>query len=725
MRHERSGTKLTKSFIPMAFAIGLAVAVCAASALQNSSQHKVLFEKAKFTMETKGDLKGAIELFEEIIKKYPKERDYAAKSQLYIGMCYEKLGQEQAGKAQRAFEKVVKNYPEQAEVVKVANEKLFVIQRSRAIAETGDQGFNMRMVWDGGKASLQGAEALSPDGRYISFVDWETGDLATYEIATGKIRYLTNKGPWDKSNEFVQEHTWSPDSQEISYVWYVGDKAVEIRIISLDGTKPRTLFSPGEGGWTEVCDWSPDRKEILAYAGEKGQKSQLVAISVADGSLRPLETKGDRWPGNPRFTPDGRYIVYHSEQAEKTTDRDIFLLKSDGTEDLPLVEHSADDYVIGWTPDGKGVLFGSDRTGTFDLWLLPVAEGRVLGNPQFVRSNIGRVDSLGITEQGSYYYAVPRRNLWDVYTAKLNAPSVNIMEPPQKLHTRFEGTNVLPQYSPDGKYLAYISVERTSRKSPAVICLQTLETGKVREIPTNFNPAMWPRWSSDGRYLLLSARTEDEKNRDGSLYQLDTRDGSAKVLVRNDLENTNVVTLWSRIKGEWSPDGKGLFYILTDRPANKSTLLYRDLPSGGDTELYRTSLDSHISISLSPDGRRIALSIQEDGKRSLRLMPATGGEMSELCSFEDKSNHYPSMVWTPDGKYIYFERRLGEESCSVWRIPAAGGELQKLGLSMPLLTGLTLHPDGTQIAFFTWTMAGKSDEIWVMENFLPKSAGDK
>src|SRR4030042_6224784 len=93
MKHERSGMKLAKFFIPVAVAIGLtAVVVSAAFALQNSSQHKVLFEKAKFTMETKGDLKGAIALFEEIIKEYPNERDYAAKSLYLIGICYEKLG---------------------------------------------------------------------------------------------------------------------------------------------------------------------------------------------------------------------------------------------------------------------------------------------------------------------------------------------------------------------------------------------------------------------------------------------------------------------------------------------------------------------------------------------------------------------------------------------------------------------------------------------------------
>ena len=70
-----------------------------ASGFQTSPEYKILFEKAKFTMETKGDLNGAINLFNDIIKKYPKEREYAAKSQLYIGLCYEKLGVERGTKS--------------------------------------------------------------------------------------------------------------------------------------------------------------------------------------------------------------------------------------------------------------------------------------------------------------------------------------------------------------------------------------------------------------------------------------------------------------------------------------------------------------------------------------------------------------------------------------------------------------------------------------------------
>jgi tetratricopeptide (TPR) repeat protein len=74
------------------------LAACAAPAVQNSAPYKILFEKARFTMETKGDLKGAIELFDEIVKKYPNVRDYAAKSLYLMGTCYEKLGEQQAQK---------------------------------------------------------------------------------------------------------------------------------------------------------------------------------------------------------------------------------------------------------------------------------------------------------------------------------------------------------------------------------------------------------------------------------------------------------------------------------------------------------------------------------------------------------------------------------------------------------------------------------------------------
>ena len=117
--------KLKRSWIVIML---IAAAACTALALQNSAQYEVLFEKAKFTMETKGDLKEAIGLFDEIIRKYPNVRDYAAKSLYLMGTCYEKLGEQQAQQARAAFQRIVDDYPEQTEEVRLARDKLQVQQ---------------------------------------------------------------------------------------------------------------------------------------------------------------------------------------------------------------------------------------------------------------------------------------------------------------------------------------------------------------------------------------------------------------------------------------------------------------------------------------------------------------------------------------------------------------------------------------------------------------------
>ncbi len=83
-------------------------------------------------METQGDLNGAITLFNDIIKKYPKEREYAAKSQLYIGLCYEKLGNE---KARKSYERVVSEYSDQSDIVSQAKLRLGALTGSLATPE--------------------------------------------------------------------------------------------------------------------------------------------------------------------------------------------------------------------------------------------------------------------------------------------------------------------------------------------------------------------------------------------------------------------------------------------------------------------------------------------------------------------------------------------------------------------------------------------------------------
>ncbi len=72
--------------------------------------------------------------------------------------------------------------------------------------------------------------------------------------------------------------------------------------------------------------------------------------------------------------------------------------------------------------------------------------------------------------------------------------------------------------------------------------------------------------------------------------------------------------------------------------------------------------------------------------------------------------------WTPDGKYVLFNKYdVDEKESSFWRISSEGGEPQKLWQSKTFSGDLSIHPDGKQIAFTTFK---EEIEIWVMENFL-------
>ena len=107
--------------------------IFASSAAQNGYD---LFQKALAKERGEGNLEEAISLYQKVVAE-TKDESLAAKAQLRIGICYEKLGQKKANQAQKAFQKVIDNYPSQTETVKVAKEKLSILVQAQTVIKKG------------------------------------------------------------------------------------------------------------------------------------------------------------------------------------------------------------------------------------------------------------------------------------------------------------------------------------------------------------------------------------------------------------------------------------------------------------------------------------------------------------------------------------------------------------------------------------------------------------
>jgi Tol biopolymer transport system component len=170
-----------------------------------------------------------------------------------------------------------------------------------------------------------------------------------------------------------------------------------------------------------------------------------------------------------------------------------------------------------------------------------------------------------------------------------------------------------------------------------------------------------------------------------------------------------------------SRDGKKIFYDLDDFENKTFRVISYDLETKQKKELIRGP-SQIIHYDVSPDGKWLAYKERETDVACLRLIPAEGGEKKTLLRL-DKGEGINGIVWSPDGRTIYFSKwekgSSKSEACSLWRIPAEGGKPEKFALTMDGLGRLSFRPDGKKLAFNSWSMEA---EVWVMENFLP---GDK
>jgi hypothetical protein len=434
-------------------------------------------------------------------------------------------------------------------------------------------------------------------------------------------------------------------------------------------------------------------EDIRQRLGRAGCVGRAGSPSPAVRSFRGLKTVGWRGPLKMFFSPDGKYLAYDLPSSDTNPNRDVLVMAVDGSREATVVDHAAQDVVMGWSRDGSRLLFASDRSGVIGLWSVPVAGGRAAGEPTLVKKEIGSITSIGLTAGGALHVVKDSSTLSlqiapiDIAAGRLTGPGV--LENFRSLR---------PSWSRDGKRIAY---GYTGLNGARGIAVREVGSSKLRELPLPLEYLIEPDWLPDGQSLVVFAR--DFKGK-GGIHRVDVASGRSSLIADADQCRVKV-----------SLDGRKIYYQVgphTLGPGEPLRLVERDLTTGETREIGAG--DGSLAREPSPDGRIFAAIVpQEDEKRStLVLTPVGTGEPVRRFQLPRLfGTRQPS--WLPDGSGVLAREMYGDRA--LWIVPLDGSPHRRLDIdTREWVTGagIRLQPDGTHIAHY---IGKEAREVWALE----------
>ncbi len=356
---------------------------------------------------------------------------------------------------------------------------------SRLIVISSDGGTEQVIVKREGRLD---SVTWSPDGtRVLMYEAGRVNTIATtvlvaVEIASGTTRELFrmpassrfSTAIWDGNDAVL--YAFSPSQ--------AGGGQVLLQRLTIGSPTPQSLFSfPSlpvriglAGPGSLVFDTVSNRQNLFEVA--------------ANGTIGRALTGGPTTDRQPAFSPDGRRVVFTSDRSGNL---DLWSIELSTRAVRRLTFDVADDWDPHWSIDGKHLLWSSNRGGHFEVWM---AEPDGAGAQQ-VTSNGVDAENPGLSADGA----------WIVYSsANPAAPGIWKARPDGRDATHLlRGAYSLPELSPRTNWVA-ASVNDGSSDNQARIHIVRLEDGAVIAdviVPGLPRNAGRSRWMPDGKTLVF------------------------------------------------------------------------------------------------------------------------------------------------------------------------------------------------------------------------------
>ncbi|MFI5059434.1 MAG: protein kinase [Candidatus Acidiferrales bacterium] len=463
--------------------------------------------------------------------------------------------------------------------------------------------------------------SFSPDGNYLYFV---RSDKSTTLYHYLYVMPVLGGTPRQLIRDVDSPVSFSPDGKQIVFARGAPEHNIlEVHVANMDGSADHVLASlPALLYFVSAAAWSPDGKTIVVPRLQSGKENKwaLTVINVADGSVRDLFS-GSEAVGRPAWLPDGSSLLVPIQVLPEN--RSQLWLVSYPSGEKRRFSNDLSDYglTVELTHDGQ-MLVGLQNRRISHIWTLP--EGQAAQAKQITS---GETPDDGV------------------------APG-----PDGKLLVRSRGSELLLMNS-DGSQRTVLRPNLRNFNSMSIcgdryLVFDSFEENKPRLLRTDAdgsNPARLSEdvnnsdCSPDGKWVLYSSEHD--------LYRIPIEGGAP----------TELATTPYGAYGVISPDGKWIAYGYQEGnpvPVPKVAVL----SAAGGSPLHVFALPSGTNgLHWSPDQKGLQYLLTRKGATNVWEQPLTGGAPRQVTNFT--SGLIFDFSWTRNGKQLLLAK--GEDTSDV------------------------------------------------------------
>ncbi len=548
---------------------------------------------------------------------------------------------------------------------------------------------------------FQDEPTFSPDGNQVAF-SWDGEKRDNADIYVKLIG--TSGPPLRLTTNQAEDHSpaWSPDGRFIAFLRDLSREKVAVLLIpALGGPEQKVaeILAGDELLPAPFLAWSPDGNWLVVSGADSPKEpAALFLLSTETGEKRRLTSPPKPMQGDscPAFAPDGRTLAF-SRSADA------------GVGDLYLITLSAELQPLGearrltlgnrgwgkpaWTPDGREIVFSGTSGELFRISPSGSAEPRRLAS---LGDHLYHPAFSPHGHRLAYSHRFYRGSIGRIAAPVGHSPHSWKVPTPVSVSLFISSTrdDSSPQFSPDGKHIAFVS----SRSGNREIWTSDGEGLNAVQV-THFGgaPVTTPRWSPDGGRIAFDSNAMG----DFDIWVVSANGGKPQRMTTDPANDGNP---------SWSRDGQWIYF---------------DSARTGEQQVWKLPADGGEAIQLTRDGGFAPLE-SPDGKMlyytkaltatSLWRMPIEGGQATKVL---DGLSSYLNIAIVGNG--LYFVPQKAEAAMSIQFLDFETGQIKPVANLEKRLrldgnsAGLAVSPDGRWILYSQLEQSGS--ELMLVENF--------